>query len=132
MVSGAQTLVVLAGLLGATGVAAGAFGAHGLRGSLSESLMRAFETGVQYQLLHAVALFGVAWLVNIGRSPLASAAGWTMVAGVLLFSGSLYALALGGPRWFGPVTPIGGLCLMVSWALVVAAALGADDSAVPL
>ncbi len=111
----------LAGVLGASGVAAGAFGAHGLRGRLDAAMMSAFETGVLYHLLHAVALLGVAWLAQRLPGPLTSAAGWLLVVGIVLFSGSLYVLALGGPRWLGPVTPLGGLALIAAWVLLAVA-----------
>jgi len=110
------------------GVAVGAFGAHALRPALLQSgMLEVWQTGVQYQLIHAVALVALAgWLKAMpetaGRSR-AAAAAWFWTAGVILFSGSLYLLALGAPRWVGPVTPLGGLSFLVGWTLVVIAAL---------
>ena len=113
-------LLALAGFVGLTGVGLGAFGAHALAARLGPGVTT-WETGVQYHLVHAVALLGVALLAP-GR-PLLRAAGWLLGGGVLLFSGSLYLLALDGPRWLGPVTPLGGLSFLVAWGLVIVAAL---------
>jgi uncharacterized membrane protein YgdD (TMEM256/DUF423 family) len=122
----ARPTLLAAGLLGVTGVALGAFGAHALKDLLLErGMTTAWETGSRYQLLHAVALLGAtAWL----RSAPGSAQRWLSraatcwVAGITLFSGSLYLLAAGGPRWLGPITPLGGLALMAGWICVVVAA----------
>jgi uncharacterized membrane protein YgdD (TMEM256/DUF423 family) len=118
--------LLAAGLLGLTGVALGAFGAHALRDTLLErGMTTAWETASRYQLLHAVALLGAAVCLRtgsvasqrwLGRAALC----WTV--GTIIFAGSLYALALGGPRWLGPVTPVGGLALMAGWICVVVAA----------
>ena len=117
-----------AGVLGATGVAIGAFGAHALKGTLEASGMReVWETAVRYQLLHATALLGFAAWLRPAERPGAACA-WAIrlwVLGTLLFSGSLYALALGGPRWLGPVTPIGGFALIAGWVLAACAAFAA-------
>ena len=123
-----RTALAWAGVLGATGVATGAFGAHALKGALEASGMReVWEPAVHYQLLHAAALLGfAAWLRPADKSPATGA--WTIrlwVVGTLLFSGSLYGLALGGPRWLGPVTPIGGLALIAGWVLASCAAFAA-------
>ena len=114
-----------AGFLGATGVALGAVGAHALKGTLEAAGMHGtWETAVQFQLLHAAALLGfAAWL----RPPIPASrwAPWAVrlwIGGTLLFSGSLYVLALGGPRGFGPLTPIGGLALMAAWVLAACSA----------
>lgn len=104
----------LASVLGATAVVAGAFGAHALKSRLEQTQLGAWNTGVEYHLLHAVALLALALYASAtGRSITLPAAAF--VAGIVLFSGSLYALALGGPRWLGPVTPLGGLCLIAGW-----------------
>lgn len=103
----------VAALFGLTAVAAGAFGAHGLRTRVPLEQVASWQTAAHYQLLHAVALLALALLGN-GR-PLGPAP-WLFAAGMLLFSGSIYLLVLGGPRWLGPVTPLGGLCLMAGWA----------------
>jgi len=116
-----------AGILGASGVVLGAFGAHALREVLEKSGTRdVWETASKYQILHAAALLGFAgWLRALAKPP-GRCAAWAVrlwVAGTLLFSGSLYALALGGPRWLGPVTPLGGLALISGWVLAAAAAV---------
>jgi uncharacterized membrane protein YgdD (TMEM256/DUF423 family) len=116
-----------AGVLGLTGVTLGALGAHALKLTLMErGTMAAWETGARYHLFHAVATLAVAvWLRLEPAGPAASmmrraARIWCL--GTILFSGSLYWLALGGPRWLGPVTPVGGLALMIGWLLVAIAA----------
>jgi len=103
------------------GVAAGAFGAHALKGIVPPDLLVVYETGVRYQLLHAVALLAVGLAAAIkpeGRWALPT---WLFIAGTALFSGSLYVLALTGIRWLGAVTPLGGLCFLAGW---LAAAIG--------
>ena len=118
-----------AGILGGTGVAVGAFGAHALRGTLEAAGMReAWETAVRYQLVHAAALLGFAGWLRASPRPEGICAAWAprlWAAGTVLFSGSLYALALGGPRWLGPVTPLGGAALIAGWVFAAAAALAA-------
>lgn len=108
-------LVLLAGaLLALTGVALGAFGAHALRDTLGPDKLGTWNTAVQYQMWHAVALVGLS-AVALPRLGLPAA---LLVAGTVLFSGSLYALALTGARWLGPVTPIGGLLMISGWAVL--------------
>ena len=111
----------LASVFGLTAVAAGAFGAHALREQLPTTLLTTFETAARYQLIHAVALLAVAWLVDRNAHPLAATAGWLFVAGIVLFSGSLYALALSGIGMLGVITPFGGLCLMAGWLCLLLA-----------
>lgn len=96
-------------------VAAGAFGAHSLRERIAPALLEAFETGVRYQMYHALALFLVAGALT--RWPVAPvrAAGWLFIAGTVVFSGSLYLLALTGVRTFGALTPVGGLAFLAGW-----------------
>jgi len=103
-------------VLGFLAVAFGAFGAHALRARIDPAMLAVFETGVRYQFLHAVALLFVGTPAADPRRPSARAAGALFVCGVALFSGSLYALALGAPRAWGAVTPLGGLCLLAGWA----------------
>ncbi|MCF8210981.1 MAG: DUF423 domain-containing protein [Rhodoferax sp.] len=98
------------------GVALGAFGAHGLRSHVSEDMLRVFETGVRYQMYHALALFVVAWVATRCQSPLVLASGVLFCIGTLLFSGSLYLMVLTGARWLGAVTPIGGVAFLAAWA----------------
>jgi uncharacterized membrane protein YgdD (TMEM256/DUF423 family) len=106
-------LLVLAALSGAIAVMAGAYGAHGATGQAAEWL----RTGAQYQLVHAVAVFAVA----TRRSGAVS--GWLFVAGGALFAGTLYAMAFGAPRWFGAITPIGGLALIAGWVVLAVGAM---------
>jgi uncharacterized membrane protein YgdD (TMEM256/DUF423 family) len=118
--------LVAAGLLGATGVAFGAFGAHALRPFLLErGTLEVWETGVHYHLLHAVALLGAASWMRGERAPVVMRrcawVVWCWIAGVLFFSGSLYLLAAGAPRWVGPITPVGGLSLILGWVWLLAA-----------
>ena len=101
----------------------GAFAAHGLKNRLSEPLLNTFQTGVQYQMYHSLALILLVILYRqMPQSLLLYSAGF-MFAGIILFSGSLYMLALTQIKWFGPVTPIGGVCFIVGWALLIAVAL---------
>lgn len=104
------------------GVAAGAFGAHGLSARLSEELLAIFETGVRYHLYHGLALVALAPAAARWPDPMWAWAGGLFVAGILVFSGSLYLLALTGVRWLGAVTPVGGAAYLAGWASVVVAA----------
>jgi uncharacterized membrane protein YgdD (TMEM256/DUF423 family) len=116
-----------AGILGGTGGVLGAFGAHALKDRLADyGMTDTWETAVKYQLVHAVALLALAAWAEAGGPGSASqkfvkSAAWCWVAGVILFSGSLYVLALNGPHWLGPVTPLGGLALIAGWVLVAMA-----------
>jgi uncharacterized membrane protein YgdD (TMEM256/DUF423 family) len=105
-------------------VGAGAFGAHGLRASLSSAALAVFETAARYHMYHALALFAVAWATSRWPSSLTTWAGWLFVAGTLLFSGSLYALALSDVRWLGAITPLGGLAFLAGWLCLVLAIIG--------
>jgi uncharacterized membrane protein YgdD (TMEM256/DUF423 family) len=108
----------LGGVFGGLAVVAGAFGAHGLRGRLSFELLQAFETAARYQMYHALALLGVALLLERRPSAPLSAAAWCFAGGTVVFSGSLYLLALTGATWWGAVTPLGGVALIAGWVLV--------------
>lgn len=110
-------------LMGMLGVALGAFGAHGLRARLTPDLLRIWETGAQYHMLHALVLLATAWAVQRFPSGLSVAAGWCFLAGILVFSGSLYLLAFTGMRWLGAITPVGGTLFIVGWVLLAVAAL---------
>lgn len=99
-------------------VALGAFGAHALRARLSPEDLAIFETGVRYQMYHALALFAVAWAASQWPGTAVNAAGWMFIVGVLIFSGSLYALVLTDTRWLGAVTPVGGVVLILGWGLL--------------
>ncbi|MET0504606.1 MAG: DUF423 domain-containing protein [Luteibacter sp.] len=113
-VSGAQALLV--GLAGASAVALGAFGAHALRGIVDAAGMDVWHTAVQYHFWHALALFVVVLGLAPGRARSAAIA--LFAIGIVLFSGSLYALALGAPRWTGAITPIGGVAFIGAWIAV--------------
>ncbi len=120
---GLMRLPIVAGAFFALmAVMAGAFGAHGLRNVVSERSLEVFQTAVTYQMYHAIALVLVALLSGFGlsRRLLGFAAGF-FLAGILLFSGSLYTLVLTDIRWVGPITPMGGVCFMIGWALLLTA-----------
>ncbi len=117
-----RLFVILGAASALIGVAAGAFGAHALKGRLAPDLLAIFEAGVRYQLVHALALLAVAWACTRWPGRLAQASGWSFVAGTVLFSGSLYLLALTGVRAFGAVTPVGGVLFLAGWLLLAAAA----------
>jgi uncharacterized membrane protein YgdD (TMEM256/DUF423 family) len=104
------------------GVAAGAFGAHALRARLQPDLLAVFETGARYQMYHALALLAVAWVATAAPSAWAVWAGRLFLVGTVLFSGSLYALALSGVRGLGAVTPFGGLAFLAGWLCLALAA----------
>jgi uncharacterized membrane protein YgdD (TMEM256/DUF423 family) len=106
--------IAVAALSGLAAVGLGAFGAHGLRGQIAAEQLASWQTASHYHLLHSVvmlalALHGASSGRSLGASP------WLFAAGVALFSGSIYALVLGAPRWLGPLTPLGGLALMAGW-----------------
>lgn len=110
---------VLGTALAGLSVAIGAFGAHGLRDRVEPALLANFETGARYHMYHALALIAVAWAVQ--RWPASNVpviAGWLFVAGIVLFAGSLYIMALTGQRWLGAVTPFGGVAFIAAWALL--------------
>ncbi len=104
-------------------VAAGAFGAHLLKGRLSAEALVTFETAAKYQMYHALALLAVAWAVTKWPGALTHWAGWLFVIGTVLFSGSLYALALTGTRWLGAITPFGGVAFLAGWICLGLAAI---------
>lgn len=113
---------VAGALAGALGVVLGAFGAHGLKSRVSADLLAIFETGVRYQMYHALALLAVGLVAARGTSPWITAAGWLFLLGIAVFCGSLYALTFTGARWLGAITPLGGLLFILGWlALAVAA-----------
>jgi uncharacterized membrane protein YgdD (TMEM256/DUF423 family) len=114
---------VLGASSAAIAVAAGAFGAHALRARLEPRMLEVFETAARYQMYHALALLSVAWMVTRTGTSLAVAAGWLFVAGTVLFSGSLYAMAFTGVRALGAITPLGGICFIGGWiCLAIASA----------
>lgn len=116
--------MLFAAFFGGLGVALGAFGAHALSSILDERMLANFETGVRYQMYHVFALLAV--VVALTRWPgsnLPAIAGWLFVAGIVIFSGSLYLMAWTGARWLGAITPIGGVAFVVAWALLFVTAL---------
>ena len=116
--------LMMGALAGLLAVMAGAFGAHGLRHVVSERGLEVFQTAVSYQMYHALVLVVASLMPALGLSRrLLGIACSFWLAGIVLFSGSLYLLVLSGHHWLGPVTPIGGVCFMIGWALLVAAAL---------
>lgn len=109
--------LLVAAVAGFLGVGAGAFGAHGLRGRLSPEMLGVFETAVRYQMYHVFALLATAAAIGrLGDARLLVAAGWAFTAGIVIFSGSLYALALSGVSVLGAITPIGGVAFLAGWA----------------
>lgn len=118
-----RLFVALGAISAFIGVAAGAFGAHALKARLSPDLLAVFEVAARYQMYHALGLITCAWAVARWPGPLPAAAGWLFVAGTLVFSGSLYALALTGTRWLGAITPLGGLAFLAGWLCLAAAVL---------
>jgi uncharacterized membrane protein YgdD (TMEM256/DUF423 family) len=117
-------------MLGALSVMLGAFAAHGLKSRLSEYSMGIFETGVKYQFYHVFAILALGLIIKSGfQHPMI---GWSFrffIFGIILFSGSLYALALlSGKRWLGMITPVGGLCLIAGWLCLFLAFTGRQDS----
>ncbi|HEY7724797.1 MAG TPA: DUF423 domain-containing protein [Anaeromyxobacteraceae bacterium] len=117
-----RTFLGIGALSGLVAVAAGAFGAHGLKARLEPDLLATFETGARYQMFHALGLAAAAWATSRFPGAAAAWAGWLFLAGTVLFSGSLYLLALTGARWIGAVTPIGGLAFLAGWAALAWAA----------
>jgi uncharacterized membrane protein YgdD (TMEM256/DUF423 family) len=102
-------------------VALGAFGAHALRARVSADLLAVFETGVRYQMYHALALLGLSLAWTRWSMSHLTAAGYLFIAGIVLFSGSLYLLTLTGARWWGAVTPLGGVAFLAGWITLLLA-----------
>ncbi len=115
-----RRLVVLAAAIGFIGVAAGAFGAHALADRVPAARLATFETGARYALYHALALLGIAALTRWWPEPhrMLRWSGYLMAAGVVLFSGSLFMLVLTDTPWLGAVTPLGGVCFLLGWAVL--------------
>lgn len=115
---------VLGCLFGLISVAAGAFGAHALRGRMGAEMLAVYETAARYQMYHALALLLVARLAVSARGAGVEVAGWAFVVGIVLFSGSLYLLTLTGVRWLGAITPLGGVAFLIGWAALAWAGAG--------
>ena len=112
-------LIAVGAINGGIAVAAGAFGAHGLRDKISQHSLEVYETAVRYQMFHALAMILCAVVATSG----ARTAGWLFQAGIILFSGSLYLLALTETKWLGAITPVGGLSFLAGWAALAWSAL---------
>jgi uncharacterized membrane protein YgdD (TMEM256/DUF423 family) len=126
MTSAARVFLAAGGLAALAAVALGAFGAHALKGRLAPEMLAVWHTAVEYHLFHALGLLAVGLLAaQLPASAPLKWSGWLMLAGIVLFSGSLYALALTGVRWLGAVTPAGGTAFLAAWALLVMAILRA-------
>lgn len=120
-----RLFILLAALNMFCAVACGAFGAHGLKNTLSPDLLAVWQTGVTYQMVHALGLLAIALLLPRLTQACVSWAGWLMLAGIVLFSGSLYALALSGVRILGAITPLGGVAFLLAWLILAWAAFNA-------
>ncbi len=119
MNNSAKTFLIIAAITSGLAVILGAFGAHGLRARLDPAMLSVYQTAVQYHFYHALGLIGVAFAADrFPQSRLIRAAGWFMLLGIVLFSGTLYALSLSGIGRLGMVTPFGGLALIAGWALL--------------
>lgn len=118
-----KNLLFLAACTGALAIALGAFGAHGLKSILAPEALATWQTAVFYHLVHSVLLIGICLRLLLDDARRLFLAAYSVSGGILLFSGSLYILALGGPALFGPVTPIGGVLLIVGWLSIAAYAL---------
>ena len=126
MTTSAKLFLAAGGLAALAAVALGAFGAHALKDRLSAEMLAVWHTGVEYHVYHALGLLAVGLAAaHLPDSALLKWSGWLMLAGIVLFSGSLYALALSGERWLGATTPVGGVAFLAAWALFVAAVLRA-------
>jgi len=123
-----RLLYIGAAAAGFLGVAFGAFGAHALRARLTPEMLAVFETGVRYQMYHAFAMFAAAWACARWPRRVFGVAGWLFLAGIVVFSGSLYALALTGDRWLGAVTPVGGVAFFAGWSCLAGGAWSARQT----
>jgi uncharacterized membrane protein YgdD (TMEM256/DUF423 family) len=121
----ARIFLAIAAIYGGLAVAGGAFASHALQGHLPERALAVFQTGIRYQMSHALALLLVAVLLRMGSAngPWLTVAGWGFISGVVLFSGSLYLISLAGLKVLGPVTPLGGLAFLIGWGSLAIAAL---------
>lgn len=125
MTKDARWIIALAGLLMALATALGAFGSHGLQGVLSPERLDVYETAVRYQFYHSLGLLGIGLAAALRGARGLRIAARLIALGIVLFSGSIYALSFGAPRLLGAVTPFGGLLLMVGWALFALTVLSA-------
>jgi len=121
----AKLFLSLGAISGAFGVIIGAFGAHGLKNKLSVEMLTVYQTGVQYHFYHTFALLAVGLLALRFQSGLLTFSGWSFLFGILIFSGSLYALSISGVKILGAITPIGGLFFIIGWVLLAVAVIKA-------
>jgi uncharacterized membrane protein YgdD (TMEM256/DUF423 family) len=122
-----RLLYICAGITGFVGVALGAFAAHGLKARLDPDMLAVFDTAVRYQMYHVFAIVAAAWAWARWQRRAFAVAGWLFAAGIVIFSGSLYLLALSGVRWLGAVTPMGGVTLLAGWLCLGLGALRAKS-----
>lgn len=113
-----KIFIIAASIFGFLGVALGAFGAHGLEGRVSERALQNWKTAVDYQMYHTAGLFAIGLLLHKFQASSLQAAGWFFIAGIIIFSGSLYVLSLSGIKILGAITPIGGVSFLIGWFLV--------------
>jgi uncharacterized membrane protein YgdD (TMEM256/DUF423 family) len=118
-----RTFFAFGALFAFLAVAAGAFGAHALKARLEPDRLVQFELAARYQMYHAFALIAAAWASEKFPGGASRASGWLFVIGILIFCGTVYGLAFGAPRWFGAITPIGGVCFLAGWVLLLVAAV---------
>lgn len=118
-----KIFILLGSIFALLSVAAGAFGAHALQDQVEPRMLEVWETAARYQMYHALALFAAAWLYEQTEATTALVGGWSFVAGILVFSGSLYLLVFTGARGLGAITPIGGLAMMIGWFCCMLTAL---------
>jgi Uncharacterized small membrane protein len=124
-----KLFLLIASASGMIAVILGAFGAHGLKNMIAPQLLTVWQTAVQYHFYHTFALLVVALVgIHIGGSHWLNLSGYLLIVGILMFSGSLYALALGGPRWLGPITPVGGLMFILGWLSLFIAVLKTHET----
>ncbi len=120
----AKLFIFMGSIIMALSVAIGAFGAHGLEGRLTERMMKNFQTGVQYHMIHGIGLLVVGLVaLKLTSSSMLNGAGWSFLIGIILFSGSLYVMALTGVTKLGAITPIGGLAFIIGWVLLAVAVM---------
>ncbi len=117
-----KLFVILGSLNALLSVALGAFGAHGLKDKLTVKMLETYQTGVHYHMIHSLGLIFIAILADKLEGSLTTWSGWLMFAGIVLFSGSLYILSISGVKWFGAITPLGGVAFIAAWLLLALSA----------
>jgi len=119
-----KVFIIIGSILGASAVALGAFGAHGLKNIVALERLETWDKAVRYQMYHALGMLALAWLITHwpAQAKVITVGGWLFLAGVILFSGSLYTLVLSGVKWLGAITPLGGVALVAGWLCMVIAA----------